>query len=967
MRKTVIKIFFLMIIGLMAMTVRPVSAQYNQTYHIYLQKAKEAIREKDYGTAILYLETAQTVRPDDPTVTQYLNMAKRALEARVTEAKAIRSKSTATQTADTLPSVVASTSKSSEPTVIKSFSPDRTPFQDTSTIKLPEAPTIKSEPAPSPAIIKTVTRLNSSDVSSGHPMNNQTPMPNYLFADTTKQRKTIYLDDELWALQPDTEVELSLTQELIIADTDIERFLAISPDVIEVTRLGNAEILVTPKAYGRSFLHVWEADKRWTFLVKAILPSQVADRTKISKEELREASSEPFKFHYDMNWNSFNSGPSFDDMDRKSLRIQNYFLLEGPTPYGLFDSFLSTYKTDVEETDVADYSIGLSDAQWKQLSDIDVRLFDANKPISALTMPGRDFRGVVLSAKTVDDDSLTYLRGRDQATFGSLSPRYSKTRDLFFEAGSVSVKPDIDKTISANFARAWGDDKSDTASSNVYSAEYEQDFDRWSLASEAGYDEDQYAQMVWTRYREDDRYLFFTMRNVPPDYDLVTGPPANGGEVGAAVSMGHTYNDIDLTYFLDLYRDRKNENPENPDALNIDFNSSARKELSPKDTVSGNIYFIHTPGLLGSRTDMRLSSGYAHQFSLFWFENSRFSTTGSYQRNRSESSPSSDYDRWGLTPALTVPLHPSLHFNTSYDMYYVDDVAQNEANYPTALNVGLLFNRTLSSKWRTNASIFYRDEENSEDLKSFLAGQDSVTVSSGVTYSPRQGLNIYLDGRARDVLAENDRSNDYVEADIRLGVRSEWDLGLSWNPTGTITGYVFKDSNKNGLKEDSELGIPGVRVKIGDESAVTDQAGWYYHKIQARMVKVSLDVVTIPDGFVFQDVSAKAFDIQHGRYYDGSFPLVTESGIYGVVFVDDNRNGRPDENEEFLSKVKLMLDNDHPTITDLKGAFFFYNISEGEHELRIDMLSLPIDYLPLIPMTNRIKVTEGSTYIFHIP
>ncbi len=43
----------------------------------------------------------------------------------------------------------------------------------------------------------------------------------------------------------------------------------------------------------------------------------------------------------------------------------------------------------------------------------------------------------------------------------------------------------------------------------------------------------------------------------------------------------------------------------------------------------------------------------------------------------------------------------------------------------------------------------------------------------------------------------------------------------------TAKGVVFDDANGNGVRDEGEAGIPGVRVSNGREVVVTDEAGWY--------------------------------------------------------------------------------------------------------------------------------------------
>ena len=83
--------------------------------------------------------------------------------------------------------------------------------------------------------------------------------------------------------------------------------------------------------------------------------------------------------------------------------------------------------------------------------------------------------------------------------------------------------------------------------------------------------------------------------------------------------------------------------------------------------------------------------------------------------------------------------------------------------------------------------------------------------------------------------------------------------------------------------------------------------------------------------------------------------------------IDKNGNGIPDEGDEFVHSVKVILDGKITQISEPQGAYFFGNVSPGKHVLTLDIKTLPIKYIPLIKLQNEVNVTEGTTYILHIP
>lgn len=927
--------------------------QYPGIYQHYLDRAKEAIRKEDYRSALLFLETAQSVQPESPEVLQYLNVVTHALQQRIQPLEPAAVKTTETQ-------------------VVYRPSPElNIPARLSEPISTPSREFPRNE-ARTASIPMVQPQLPSQTVSPAAAVVSDSPTapltPSNSAALPERERIIFELNDEAWKAQPDMEIELGLDQELLMHGRNIARYLVVASDVVHVVRQANREILIVPKMYGQTFVHVWDEQQRWTFYIKTVFPTQREDdlaRTMI----VRQRSVDPFRFGYRTNWNAYYSGPSVSGLDRQSYNWRHFLDMRGPSPYGDLDTYAVFYETNRDVIDLTDYSMGLTGAKWRDIKDVHIRIFDASRYLSALTMPGRDFRGALISGKTVDDKfSFTALRGQDRATFGLLSSRTADSLDSYIEAGKVSYQPNEQQTLSLNYAHAWGEDKQPTAKDRVYSAEFDQRLDDWNLYSEAAYDQDESAQIVWSRHYFDNGTFSIKGRNIPRDYATVVGSTGNQGEIGTEFSLAHKMGDSNLNHYLDLYRDRDNKNPNDEDAINIDFNSIISNQLSERDLVSGSFYVIHTPGTLADRTDFRIAGTFGHRMDIFLFSDAILSLTASHQRSRSDPSPSVDYDRSGLMANLHVPINRFFNYNTSYEMYHVHDIVTAEDYYPRAFNTGLFYHQALSDKWRVNAQAYYRDEQKTEAEKSFMAGQDSLSLGSGIDFSPYGGMNFYLDGRVREIWAQNSRTESYVEADVRLGMRSEWDLGFTWNPQGIIQGYVFRDLNNNAIKDPQEPGIPGVGVRIGEsEQATTDATGWYYKKIKAKSVQVSLDINTIPKGYIFMDSADKVFDIEHNGFYDGSFALTTQSGIYGVVYHDKNNNSRPDNGDEFLYKVRLTLDNDMRAQTDPKGTYFFYNISEGGHVLSLDLSSLPGQYLPKVPLTNTIVVADGAMYIFHIP
>jgi len=63
----------------------------------------------------------------------------------------------------------------------------------------------------------------------------------------------------------------------------------------------------------------------------------------------------------------------------------------------------------------------------------------------------------------------------------------------------------------------------------------------------------------------------------------------------------------------------------------------------------------------------------------------------------------------------------------------------------------------------------------------------------------------------------------------------------------------------------------------------------------------------------------------------------------------------------------LILDEKTKTATSPLGEFMFRRLSPGEHNIRVDLKSIPIKYIPKVPILKAVKVLEGTTFVYNIP
>lgn len=170
-------------------------------------------------------------------------------------------------------------------------------------------------------------------------------------------------------------------------------------------------------------------------------------------------------------------------------------------------------------------------------------------------------------------------------------------------------------------------------------------------------------------------------------------------------------------------------------------------------------------------------------------------------------------------------------------------------------------------------------------------------------------------------------------------------------PLGQVSGFVWHDSDGDGVMQSSESGQAGVTLSLVPKkesgvtyTLVTDETGYYLFD---RVREGTYDlVVTAPEGMMFTRYSAtgrekrsimtgegkrtgaKLIEVSGGKTVtDQNLGFIKEAAISGLVFIDENYNGLYDEGEKGLAGVKITVEkaatNDEmgKVVTDESGSF----------------------------------------------
>jgi hypothetical protein len=912
----------------------------NRSYRLFLGLGKNEFARRNYNQALLYFQTAVEINPDEVEANHYINLIKRAQDHRLTHLESPHESPKAAQR------------------VSGETSGPLTPRQEAIDAALQRAE--RDLTVEHPAAVSLAASSSLIKEPSSNTVQNAEIRPVQ-----TNGTKTILLDDALWATQPKTRLRIAMKSSLILEGRNIDRFLIVTPGGINVERIDRDHIRVTGDRIGTTYLHVWDERGRWTFYVECILPIQHTS-SKVSAQNAEEESASPFKFNYAVDGGTLYQGPTMPSAKRKSLDLQQTLGVVGDTPYGTSDAAVSYTKIN-DSTKVSSYTLGLTGAKAPGFTDVTVRGFDASRYFSALTFPGQYFRGFLVEGKTLGENlGVTYLRGRDRFTYSFLSSVGDvQDRKSYVEGTRVVLFPKAATQYGFNYARGFGSDRQPFLKDEVYSLDAKRRFEKGLLAGEVATNKDNKAELFTSKFDGDHQTLRASFRDIDKDFTAVSNAPANQGEIGTLLSGDWNYDRFEVSTNADFYQQRLLSNTKNPDAVNSDLDATVRIPLADRTTWQTSGYFLNTPGELSPRRNVRLVNNLTQRYNIW--DNRLFEVFigSTYQRSRISESFISDYDRYSATTGFRLGLLRNLSYYTNYEYSWVDNIGSDKITNPSVLNTGFDYSRELTKRLSGNIGFYYRNEENTQGTNSFLAGEDSINGTVGMSYRPTNDAEIFWDSRVRNVWRENPDNAAYNEIDVRWGLRSSWDLPVVWNPHGLVKGRIYKDLNRNGKYDAAEPGMSNVVVKVGKQEVKTDAGGHYSAEVRAKKVLVIPDLSTVQPGYILNSPAVLNIKIPEGKSID--FGFTTDSGIYGVVFYDKNGNQQPDEGDVFLSNVKLTLDHTIKEKTEFDGTYFFKNVPGGKHTIQVDINSIPIEYIPLVKISNSIEVTEGTTYVYHIP
>ncbi|MFC1704401.1 SdrD B-like domain-containing protein [Candidatus Omnitrophota bacterium] len=786
--------------------------------------------------------------------------------------------------------------------------------------------------------------------------------------DEDKAFQRLTLDDTVRATQPQTIINLQIDRDLVITGNNIARYLVVDPEILKVERVRPNEIKLIAQKIGSTYLHIWDDNGRWTFIVR-VSPFRSGRPTlaELYRQRAEEAGS--FKLHYHNEWVSFNSGPRVDDLKRDSYSFYQSFGFDGQTPYGDLDGRVQLNRLN-EESEFTYYTLGLENGVVGPFKGFDVRAFDYYVDFNNIAFGGATLRGGKLYSPAFNEKvNYTVFWGKEQeGVFSPLAPGLSGERDAFLQGVNVSLTAPDNLRHTVSYFKGYGSDRSVDLKPEAYDYTAEANLGALKLSSDVAHDGDSLAYLLRSAWTIPKFQLTTEFRNIEDDFYALTGRPYASGELGGLVTYRYSPSrDFDISGRVNAYRDRLFPNPEHPKRFNVDADTSMRYVFNPTTSMRLDYYNNHDTGTISPHKGQ--SGGLTFYKQLDFIKKLNTFISFRHQTSENINTPTLDYTNEKVTAGLRVGLTDHLNYFVSKEFNWLEEYDGDVEN-PHVLTTGLDYRRQLfDTPLYFTSRLYFRDEENTTSTRSFLAGEDNLEGQVELRYQPSEDFGTYANVRVNNIWAENPDVSERVEAEVRFGAQMTFDTHVRWNPIGSITGVVFKDLNSDNIRQSDEVPMKDIKITLGkDKYDVTDSEGAYIFKnIRARKAYVYLDMDTLPSGYVLTGSDSREVIIENGKLINVDFGIVARSEIYGIVFKDVNNNGTFDLGDTGVSEVVISLEDGTSTTTNARGQYYLRGIAPGKHTVTLDINSLPIHLIPQVPIYKEIELFEGVTYVHNIP
>lgn len=806
----------------------------------------------------------------------------------------------------------------------------------------------------------------------------QKQIPLLKSVETPKEKQETIIDVDQFRTGVDIPViETNVGQRLIFTSTNIVRFLADNPDLLNSGRLGQGEVFMDPKMIGMTFAHIWDNSGMRTF--KLVIGSRKIEQEFIETQQQAGVYNaelpESFKVSYSVEDNQFYTGRRVEDLERRSHTMTYNANIRGETPYGNIDAAANASRLSENNYNISNLRLGITNGHYDEIKDITLRFFDFYAPFSSFGFPASDLRGVMIDAPMFDKklNYTAFWGALPQGNFTQLSSQsgLSPTKDVHLEGVGLNYRLLPSLNFKTFYAHSYGPERTyPVLTDKVTGFGTQFRIGHASFNTEMAYDMlNNISYSASSNFSVSKLNVSMSMTDNNKNFASVFGGVPNSGSTNG--SLGITYKptqNVTISQHVTGTRDKVFGNPDNPTRPNYYSTTSYRWRIDPHSDLELRYILDDRMGSVSPSVTETKEIVLSKRFYMFRKFNSYINFSN--RKNKNFASGSQNFNNNRVLMGLSCRLAGDLNGYYNREFNFIRNKYTGETAYPLAQEMGLqYYHPFISLPFIINLRLYFRDEQDTESDLSYLSGEDRLEGEWELTFKPNPDSEIFFRNRLTNVWAEREGVAKHLDYDISWGMRLLWDTGLRWISKGGFSGFVFYDLNSDGKKQRGEKGVPGVKVTSSDgKTSVTDQSGMFkISGVKGRKAVLEIDVTTIPKGYNPTTSVSRELDIVASKVKRVDFGITTTSEISGIVFNDSNNNGIYDPGEETIKNVSIVLDDKINAMTTPLGEFMFRNLKPGEHKLQINLKSVPLEFIPKVPIVKKLKVIEGTTFIYNIP
>jgi len=773
------------------------------------------------------------------------------------------------------------------------------------------------------------------------------------------------------------QMDMGETQQVTVPG--IQRFLVANPEFADVQQIGPNTLRIAGRAPGRTTLQVWGSTGRSAGVIQVFYPQAfVAPAHPRTPEEELYERSRPLTMRYDVRYENLRRGTKFSDSDKTTSNLLTQsFNPEMETPYGEASGYTSFTRSN-ELQDWTTWQARLDEGHIGPLKHFDAVAGDTIIPFGGgFAVPSTSYRGGTFIYRDFYPYTATAVWGRQRSTaFGTSSLGASSNVDSFLGGGQLAFdEPKSPWTTRYSALFGYGQDRTpEQADALVDLNNRIRVVPPLSLESEVALNDNvSYGYTVGSNWSTRRTSLRMMWRQVERDFNTIVGPGGYQGERGisgeGALALTPT---ISLNGDVDWYNSKLFFNPAEPDAHNLNMHGSIGWNPGPNTSFTANGGRRRDDATIAPSHEDTWGVGGTERLSIRRLVPylTTLDLSGSYNHDQSRSipTPALDFESENFGVAAGLPLPLGFGVDVSHTWRVLRQVRTGEKTLPRSLGLGLS-NFSSIGPFGLRGRIGYDRDRESGAVTSFLPGQDRLVGEAGITFNPWESAELFADGRAEHIQFESG-ALDSAEFGFFTGARIDLDTKfIRWDPATSVRGVVFNDLNGDRKRQPEEPGIKGMKVVSGiARRTSTDKEGRFsFWRVAGKAVPISLDLKSVPKGYVL--TTPRVYVVKPGqkdspRYLE--FGVMAQGEVRGRVYYDVDANKRSGPADRGLEGVKVRLDN-MLVQTDRSGWFFFRNLGSGVKTITLVLSSLPVQYLPTVPVTQQVTVPEGGTAEVEFP